>query len=158
MKLRYLLPSLMFCGWFSAPLVALAELESANQYSQTVTRTVLADGLPDQAPGQILELVRYEIPPFSTLPVHTHPGLQIARVEFGFLTYSVIEGVALITRADGTREEWTAGETTVLAPGDAVTEHPDMVHFGKNETPSVVILLSASLLAADQPKAILQEE
>ncbi|MBV5259733.1 cupin domain-containing protein [Synechococcus moorigangaii CMS01] len=158
MKSYYSLSSLLLCSCLSVAPVALAESEPKNQYSQTVTRTVLAEGLPEAAPNQILELVRYEIPPFATLPAHIHPGLQIARVEFGLLTYSVIEGTAQITRADGTKEALTAGQKTLLKPGDAVTESEGMVHFGQNETPDMVILLATSLLATDQPKAILVEE
>ncbi|MEB3225975.1 MAG: cupin domain-containing protein [Synechococcus sp.] len=158
MKPRYFLSSLLLCGCFSVYQATLAESEPKNQYTQTVTRTVLAEGLPEAAPNQILELVRYEIPPFATLPPHIHPGLQIARVEFGLLTYSVVEGTALITKADGTQETLTAGQKTLLKPGDAVTELEGMVHFGQNETPDPVILLATSLLATNQPKAILMEE
>ncbi|WP_099237561.1 cupin domain-containing protein [Synechococcus sp. BDU 130192] len=158
MKPHHFLSSFLLCSCFSVSPAALAESESKNQYTQTVTRTVLAEGLPEAAPNQILELVRYEIPPFATLPPHIHPGLQIARVEFGLLTYAVIEGTALITRTDGTKETLTAGQKTLLKPGDAVTESEGMVHFGQNETPDPVIVLATSLLTVGEPKAILMEE
>lgn len=127
----------------------------SNSYTQVVKREVLATGLPASTPGQVLELVRYVIPPQVNLPVHIHPGMQIEKVEYGMLTYAVVEGQAIITRANGQVEYLKAGETTVLKVGDSLVEPAGMVHYGKNETNSEVILLSASLFEQDKPKAIL---
>ncbi len=126
-----------------------------NAYTQSVTREVLASGYPSEAEGYILELVRYTIPSAANLPPHTHPGMQIERVEFGTLTYTVVQGTAKVVRADGTKEILQAGQTTLLQVGDSLIESAGMVHYGKNETASLVILLSASLFDAKQPKAIL---
>lgn len=126
-----------------------------NAYTQSVTREVLSSGYPDNAPGQILELVRYTIPPAAKLPPHFHPGMQTERVEFGTLTYTVVEGSAPITRADGTKEILPAGQTTLLKAGDSLTEPARMVHYGKNESASIVIINASSLSDAKQPKAIL---
>jgi len=128
---------------------------SQNSYTQVVKREVLATGLPASAPGQVLELVRYIIPPQVNLPAHIHPGMQIVKVEYGMLTYTVVKGQATITRANGQIEYLKAGETTVLKVGDSLVEPAGMVHYGQNETNSEVILLSASLLEEDKPKAIL---
>lgn len=81
--------------------------------------------------------------------------MQIERVEFGTLTYTVVKGTAKITRADGTEEILRAGQTTLLKVGDSLIEPAGMVHYGKNESASIVIILSASLFDAKQPKAIL---
>ncbi|MFB2839084.1 hypothetical protein [Floridanema evergladense] len=62
-----------------------------NNYTQAVTREVLASGYPSEAEGRILELVRYTIPPGANIPAHIHPGMQIERVEFGTLTYTVVK-------------------------------------------------------------------
>lgn len=126
-----------------------------NAYTQSVTREVLASGYPNDAQGRILELVRYTIPSGANLPLHFHPGMQTERVEFGTLTYTVVEGSAKITRADGTKEILRAGQTTLLKAGDSLTEPRGMVHYGKNESASDVIILAASLFDAKQPKAIL---
>jgi quercetin dioxygenase-like cupin family protein len=67
----------------------------------------------------------------------------------------VVKGQATITRANGQIEYLKAGETTVLKVGDSLVEPAGMVHYGQNETNSEVILLSASLLEEDKPKAIL---
>lgn len=125
-----------------------------NAYTQSVTREVLASGYPNDAQGRILELVRYTIPPRANLPPHIHPGMQIERVEFGTLTYTVVKGSAKIIRANRTEEILQAGQTTLLKVGDSLIEPGGMVHYGKNESASVVILLSASLFDAKQPKAI----
>ncbi|WP_009631411.1 cupin domain-containing protein [Synechocystis sp. PCC 7509] len=126
-----------------------------NTYTQSVTREVLASGYPSDAEGRILELVRYTIPSGANLPPHTHPGMQIERVEFGTLTYTVVKGSAKIIRVNRTEEILKAGQTTLLKVGDSLIEPAKMVHYGKNESASIVILLSASLFDAKQPKAIL---
>ena len=125
-----------------------------NAYTQSVTREVLASGYPKDAQGQIMELVSYTIPSGANLPPHIHPGMQISRVEFGTLTYTIVEGSAKILRANRTEEILQAGQTTLLKVGDSLIEPGGMVHYGKNESASVVIILTASLLDAEQPKAI----
>lgn len=156
MKLTKLLSSFLILACISIPKISLAQVNSAvNNSSQTVTREVLASGIPAEIDGKILELVRYTIPPFTNLSPHIHPGIQIGRIELGILTYTVVEGTAQIKRGDASEELLQAGETTFLYAGDAVVEPAGMVHYGKNETPSPVILLSTSLFEADQPKAII---
>lgn len=126
-----------------------------NARPQSVTREVLASGYPSDAQGRILELVRYTIPSGVKLPPHIHPGMQIERVEFGTLTYTVVKGSAKIIRANRSEEILKAGQTTLLKVGDSLIEPGGMVHYGKNQSASIVILLSASLFDAKQPKAIL---
>ena len=130
------------------------ESPSVNAHTQSVTREVLASGYPKDAQGQIMELVSYTIPSGANLPPHIHPGMQISRVEFGTLTYTIVEGSAKILRANRTEEILQAGQTTLLKVGDSLIEPGGMVHYGKNESASVVIILTASLLDAEQPKAI----
>ncbi len=127
----------------------------AQDYSRSVVREVLASGHPGDAEGRVLELVRYTIPAGASLPPHIHPGMQIERVEFGVLTYCVVKGSAKMTRADGTEEEIQAGQATILRVGDSLTEPGGMVHYGKNESASPTILLSAALFDEKKPKAIL---
>ena len=78
-------------------------------------RDVLVEGSPEAANGQVLQLVRYDIPAGMTLAMHTHPGMQLAYIESGVLTYTVVSGGAIpVTRGahDGTPEA-----TELLAPG-----------------------------------------
>ncbi|MBH8577212.1 cupin domain-containing protein [Nostocaceae cyanobacterium CENA369] len=112
-------------------------------------------GYPTNERKQILELVRYTIAPRTKLPTHTHPGMQIERVEAGTLTYTVVKGEARVTKANSTELILKTGKTVLLTVGDSLVEPAGMVHYGENQTNKPVILLSASLFNANQPKAIL---
>jgi quercetin dioxygenase-like cupin family protein len=117
----------------------------------SVEREVLSESV-DAAPGEVLALARYTIPPGAVLTVHTHPGVQMAVVESGTLTYHVVEaGAITVTRADGTVEEVGPGASTDLGPGDAWVEPEGMVHYAENLTDQPVVLLSASLFTAGEP-------
>jgi len=97
------------------------------------------------------------IPAGTKVPPHIHPGMQIVKVELGTLTYKVVKETAKIKRANGKEETLEAGQTTRLTVGDSLVEPGGMVHYGQNETEDVVILISASLLDSQKPKAILIE-
>lgn len=129
--------------------------------TSAVFRETLAIGLPPAAPGQTLELVRYDIPARLTLAVHIHPGLQIAYVVSGELTYHVLTGTVEVRRAGdpdpnqpGPVELLEAGSSTVLLPGDSVAELPGAVHYGENLGDEPVVLLAATLLTTGEPAAI----
>ena len=152
-KLSLLLPLAILA--FGSIVVNSKETSSPNTYTQSVTREVLASGYPTQDKKQIIELVRYSIAPKTKLPTHIHPGMQIERVEAGTLTYTVVEGEAKITKANGTELILQQGKTIQLTVGDSLVESAGMVHYGENKTNNPVVLLSASLFDANQPKAIL---
>lgn len=152
-KLSLILPLAILA--FGSVVVNSQETSSPNTYTQSVTREVLASGYPTQDKKQILELVRYSIAPRTKLPTHIHPGMQIERVEAGTLTYTVVKGEAKITKNNGTELMLQAGKTIQLTVGDSLVESAGMVHYGENKTNNPVILLSASLFDAKQPKAIL---
>jgi quercetin dioxygenase-like cupin family protein len=117
-----------------------------------VIRHVLSSNHPLSAPGETLELVQYFIPAGAVLPVHMHPGVQMATVESGTLTYHVIShGNVIVTRANGTGEEVGPGEATTFAVGDSWVEPVGMVHYAENRTSQVVILISTSLLDENEP-------
>lgn len=154
MRKRSVIISLAILG-FSSVVVNSQETRSPNTYTQSVTREILASGYPTQDQKQILELVRYTIAPKTKLPIHTHPGMQIEQVETGTLTYSVVEGEAKVKKANGTELILQRGKTIQLTAGDSLVEPAGMVHYGENQTNKPIILLSASLFDANQPKAIL---
>ncbi len=117
-----------------------------------VTRDVLSETEPESAPGEDLALVRYVIPAEFVLPVHTHPGVQMATVESGTLTYHVVaNGSVTVTRADGTVDVIDPGETVVLTAGDSWIEPEGMVHYAENLTSDDVVLLATSLLTDGEP-------
>ena len=123
-----------------------------------VVREVLSETEPVTAPGEVFQLVRYTIPPNLTLAAHTHPGIQMNLIEAGTLTYFVVaEGEISVTRADGTEEAFGPGESTTFAAGDSFIEPAGIVHYGANLGADPVVIVTASLLAADEPASTLVE-
>jgi quercetin dioxygenase-like cupin family protein len=112
-----------------------------------VVRDVLDNDMtPPGAPGSTLSLVRYTIAPGAKLAPHVHPGVQMASIESGTLTYTVMSGIAQVRRAGASTNTPTAGPITIqLGRGDAVTEVGNMVHFGENKTKEPVVILATLL-------------
>lgn len=101
---------------------------------------------PPGAAGRTLTLIRYTIAAGAQLAPHVHPGVQMASIQSGSLTYTVVSGTATVRRAPaGTVEELTGPATTTLQAGDAVVEKADMVHFGANKTADQVVILATLL-------------
>ena len=128
--------------------------------SGAVVREVLSSGLPAATPGDALELVRYTIPAGSQLPAHTHPGMQVARIESGTLHYTVLVGEVPVTWAPesdpGLPTAVTAGSGEVaIGPGDAFVEAAGVAHYGRNAGPEPVVILVASLFTSGAPPATL---
>lgn len=124
-----------------------------------VIRHVLSSSHPLAAPGETLELVQYTIPAGATLPVHKHPGVQMATVEAGTLTYHVVrDGSVIVNRADETEETIAPGQVVTLRVGDSLVEPVGMVHYAENLTDEPVVLMSTSLLDDDAPDTELVEE
>lgn len=124
----------------------------ATPASGAVVREVLASSDPKEAPGEILSLVRYTIPAGAKLPVHKHPGDQMATVIGGTLTYHVVaNGDVPITRANGTKQTAHPGDTITFTVGDSWVEPEGMIHYAENLTDQPVVLLSSSLFAANEP-------
>ena len=132
---------------------------AASPTAAPVVRELLGQGLPPAAQGQNLDLVRYTIAPGATLPIHVHPGMQVAFILSGELTYHVLLGEVPVTRSANQpvaapSEIVAAGETTILHPNDSIVEAPGVVHFGENLGTEPVVILAATLFASDQPSAI----
>jgi len=127
-----------------------------DAYGGELVKEVLYTDSAASAPGETLALVRYTIPAGAALPVHKHPGVQMASVESGTLTYHVVEsGQVHVTRADGAKESFGPGSTVELTTGDSWEEPEGMVHYAENLTKAPVVLISTSLLATDQAATIL---
>ncbi len=142
--------SVLFTVFVIAPH-AFAVESTPEATPAPVVREVINEDEPAAAPGQVLQLVRYHIPPNTVLPVHIHPGMQVAMVESGTLHYTVVEGSASYVRANGDTGVLQAGEETDFHAGDSLVEAQGMVHFGENRTDEPVVLLVASLFEADAP-------
>jgi len=128
---------------------------SRAQNTGTV-REVLVTGKPVAAPGHLLQLQRVTIAPHTKLPTHIHAGMQAAWISSGVLTYTIVQGEALVTRApvNGTpspTESFTDGSTTDLHPGDSVVETEGLVHYAENQTDEPIEIFIASLFDESQP-------
>lgn len=154
----FLVAGALFIG---ATEFTIREDRPAVASTVVASRDVLVQASPESADGQALQLVRYDIPVGVVLPMHTHPGMQIAWIESGVLTYHVVEGGSIrITRAahDGTPEATELlgpGESTELHPGDSVSEVDGVVHYGENLGPDPVVILAATLLDPNEPASVL---
>lgn len=122
----------------------------------SVVKDVLASSEAVEAPGESLSLARYTIAAGAVLPVHKHPGVQMATVESGVLTYHVVaHGSVTVTHTDGSTLLVNPGETVTLNVGDSWVEAEGMVHYAENLTSEPVVLMSASLFAENQAPTIL---
>lgn len=117
-----------------------------------ITDISLGHGLPANAPGQVLNLERITLAPGAAFPVHVHPGAYVVTVESGTLEFPILKGEAIVTRVGSTSTETvTVGTKIVLNAGDSLFEQEGVVHTAQNAGKEPVVILAASLLAADQP-------
>jgi quercetin dioxygenase-like cupin family protein len=128
----------------------------------SAVREVIGGGTPEDAPEDVLNLVRYVIEPGAKLPPHTHPGMQVNVVESGTLHYVVVEGTVTYLRAadagnPDAAQTLTSGQEIDFYPGDTFTEPEGMVHYGENRTTRSIILYTASLFDADAPPSTIVE-
>lgn len=157
-------------GHALAGLVLVAAAASAPAAAQgpasapaAVLREALVAGTPIAAPDQQLQLVRYVIQPGTTLPPHTHPGMQVCWIESGTLHYVVVKGgetpVHRQARAGGqtTVEMIRPGQKTDLHPGDTLVEAENVTHYGANHGDEPVVIWVAALLHAGKPPAAIAE-
>jgi mannose-6-phosphate isomerase-like protein (cupin superfamily) len=151
--------------WRVAAALALAGLAvflGTSRGSSTppaAVRIPLATGFPSFAPGRQLTLMRVEVPPGTAFAPHRHPGMQVAYVVSGTLTYRVYRGAVKVYRgpADGTQKlvrTISAGHSGSIEAGDWIVETPSLWHSGGNEGKKPVTILTAALLSSKLPIAI----
>jgi quercetin dioxygenase-like cupin family protein len=133
-----------------AVLLAFGAIAVSNGASP-VTRVVLGSGDPPETGDDELALSKVTVPAGASLAAHTHPGLQIATIRSGRLTYTVVRGRASVRRVSGRVVSVRAGRTVVLRPGDTITEPKGMVHRARNRGRSRVVIVLASLFPAGAP-------
>jgi quercetin dioxygenase-like cupin family protein len=97
------------------------------------------------------------IPANESIAPHNHPGPQLAIIESGTLTYTVIDGEATVTRAAGSDSAevvtYTSGDKFELHTGDSIMEPTKMVHEASNETDEPVVIYLSSLFPEGEPPA-----
>jgi quercetin dioxygenase-like cupin family protein len=157
-------PRLTFALVVAAVILAVAAREGlacgsmggripdATPAASPITISMLGKGMPANAPGNYLELDRVTLAPGAEIPTHVHPGAYVITVESGDFGFTVIKGEAQITRAGATESEpIAAGPEVVGHAGDAFFENGGVVHSARNLGATPVVLLTAGLLANDQP-------
>jgi hypothetical protein len=143
-------------------LVGLAVFLGTSRGSSTpptAVRIPLATGFPSFAPGRQLSLMRVEVPPGTAFAPHRHPGMQVAYVVKGTLSYTVYRGAVKVYKgpADGTQtlvETISAGHSGSIGAGEWLVETPEVWHAGGNKTKKPVEILLAALLSSKLPVAI----
>ena len=126
-----------------------------------VTVQVLGTGLPAASPGLALTLRRLTIAPGGRLPAHSHPGALVIFVEAGTWGYTVLGGVAQLTRAavGGTptpAEEMPVGAEVILTAGDWIYVEDPQDDF-RNAGEEDVVLVSANLAPIGEPFTTLMD-
>jgi quercetin dioxygenase-like cupin family protein len=156
--------SLAACGddtTANPPATSSASTTTATTASaEPVLREILAATEdPPGATGRTLTLARYTIQPGAKLPAHVHPGIQMAWIERGTLTYTIESGTAQVRRAGTEQPEPVEGPTTLaLEAGDAVFELGDMVHFGENASAEPIVIFAALLTETGEDLAVVVDE
>jgi quercetin dioxygenase-like cupin family protein len=146
---------------FLLPLTAAGGYAAgAAQQPPQATRTVLAQAVdPPGARGRTLALARVTIPAHTRLGLHRHPGVQLAYVQKGTLSYTVKRGVVNVYRGAADQDprvvrRVAGGKTGSVNAGEWVIERPRVVHFGANQGDRPVVILLATLFKRGSPASI----
>jgi len=154
---------LLFAGFFIAVggafwgeesvVVARQEVGATPAYGQTgVSSQILAHASPVAVADPELSLARVTLDPGAVIPLHEHPGTQLATILAGELTYSVMTGTIMLVGADGSDLEIPNGDTVTLRAGDAVIEQPGSLHQARNDGTEQVVISIAALFPAGAPR------
>lgn len=131
-----------------------ALVASAASKSEPVTRTILGETTPGNAPGQDLTLQQVTVQPGAKLPAHFHEGTQVASISSGVLTYTIESGSATVTHAGSDQPEVVAAPATIkLRAGDGLVETASLVHHAANQGTKPVVIVLTALLRAGAPLA-----
>ena len=125
-----------------------------------VKRVALAQDVdPAGAKGRTLGLSRVDVPSGAMLPLHRHPGVQIARIERGVLTYTVVTGSVDVWRGNpevkATKVRTiAAGQTAPIRAGQWIVEKPGTIHRAANRGKVGIVIYISSLFRNGAPPAI----
>jgi quercetin dioxygenase-like cupin family protein len=114
---------------------------------------------PAGGKGRTLGLSRVDVPPGAQLPLHRHPGTQIARIHRGVLTYTVVTGKVNVMRGnpevEATRVRTiAAGQTARIRAGQWIVERPGTIHRAANRGRQTIVIYISSLFRNGAPPAI----
>jgi quercetin dioxygenase-like cupin family protein len=122
-----------------------------------IASEVFARASPAAVENPELAIGRVTIMPGAAIPTHYHPGMQVAVIVQGTLTYSVFTGEVALHRAndpEGPPETVGPGDTVQIGVGDAVVEPPGSIHQGRNDGAVPVVIYLSTLFPEGEPRAI----
>lgn len=131
-----------------APSVSVGQDEPAVPIPAGPIVDVVLDPMP-LAPS-FLRLIRISMEPGSSIPLRSHPGPKIDRVESGTLTAVVRDedNIAAVTIAGAEEAGVTAGEDVALTTGDVIVLPVETFYAFRNDGSEPVVLLSTIMLPA----------
>jgi quercetin dioxygenase-like cupin family protein len=151
-----------------AALCALLAVAATSAYAgaqmagdpRPVVREALAQDVdPAGAKGRTLGLSRVDVPAGAQLALHRHPGVQIARIDQGVLTYTVVTGSVNVWRGnpevDPTKVRTIrSGQTARIRAGQWIVEKPGTIHRAANRGRRTIVIYISSLFRNGAPPAI----
>ena len=151
-----------------AALCALLAVAALSAYAgaqmadpEPVVRQALAQDVnPAGGKGRTLGLSRVDVQPGAKLALHRHPGVQIARIDEGVLTYTVVTGAVNVWRGNpevkATKVRTiAAGQTAPIRVGQWIVEKPGTIHRAANRGKQTIVIYISSLFRNGAPPAIL---
>lgn len=140
-------------------LSAYAGAQMAGDPRPVVREALAQDVDPAGGKGRTLGLSRVDVPPGAQLPLHRHPGVQIARIERGVLTYTVVAGSVTVWRGNpevaATKVRTiSAGKTAPIRAGQWIVEKPGTIHRAANRGKVGIVIYISSLFRNGAPPAI----
>jgi quercetin dioxygenase-like cupin family protein len=155
-QIRRLWACALLVAALAAGTAAAIAQDDSPATAEPITVQALGAGLPSDAPGKQLLLLRVTILPGAGFPAHVHPGALVIVVESGEFGFTVLEGEADYTPAavDGTTaatEQLAVGEEIVAHAGDQIFEQAGVIHTAHNVGDSPAVVLVAGLVDPTQP-------
>ena len=142
-----------------AALSAYAGAQTAGGPQPVVREALAQDVNPAGGKGRTLGLSRVDVQPGAKLALHRHPGVQIARIDEGVLTYAVVTGAVSVWRGNpevkATKVRTIgAGETAPIRAGQWIVEKPGTIHRAANRGKRTIVIYISSLFRNGAPPAI----
>jgi quercetin dioxygenase-like cupin family protein len=138
---------------------AYAGAQMAGDPAPVVREALAQDVNPAGAKGRTLGLSRVDVQPGAQLALHRHPGVQIARIDQGVLTYTVVTGAVNVWRGNpevkATKVRTIrAGQTAPIRTGQWIVEKPGTIHRARNSGKKTIVIYIATLFRNGAPPAI----
>lgn len=138
----------MLLGALAAGLVARPAVSTAQDTPAAPLVDVVIDPMP--LSPSFVRLIRITMAPGSSIPMRSHPGPKIDRVDSGTLTAVVRDegNTAAVTTGGAAQTGVTAGQDVSLGAGDVIVLPAETFYTFRNAGTDPVVLLSSIMLPA----------